>query len=68
MALDVVVLLERPIGDPVAVTWLAVAVDDPAVFAATLVARPPATAPPEAEPRGWTTTLPALDGIELAVG
>lgn len=60
------VLLQRPIGDPVAVTRLALAIDDPAALVAALAAPPPSR--PQAARRRFARWLPALDGIELAVG
>ena len=60
------VMLERPIGDPVAVTRLALAIDDPAALAAALAAPPPSR--PPAARRRFARWLPALDGIELAAG
>lgn len=59
------VLLERPVGNPVAVTRLALAVDDPAALVAALAAPPPSSS--RAARRGLRRWLPALDGVELAV-
>jgi len=54
--------IERPIGEPVAVTRIAFAADDPGDVEAALASPPPARAK-RARSRGWLASIDALDGV-----
>lgn len=58
------VLIERPLGDPVAVRRLAVAVDDPAGLVEAIASPPPPQSPARRRVTRW---IPAVDAVELAV-